>query len=112
MEATARGAPTARQEYWRRNLRLMAGLLAVWFTVSYGFGILLVEQLNNIRLGDFELGFWFAQQGSIFTFVALIAIYAWRMDVFDRELGFAENGHSPPAEGPTPTSANDTAEVN
>lgn len=85
---------TARQEYWRRNLRLMAALLAIWFTVSYGFGILLVRQMNNISLGDFELGFWFAQQGSIFTFVALIGVYAWRMDALDQELGVAENGNN------------------
>lgn len=85
---------TARQTYWRRNLQLMAVLLVIWFTVSYGFGILLVRQMNNISLGDFELGFWFAQQGSIFTFVALIGVYAWRMDTLDRELGLAENGRS------------------
>lgn len=88
---------TARQSYWRRNLRLMAGLLVIWFVVSYGFGILLVEQMNDISFGDFELGFWFAQQGSIFTFVVLIGVYAWRMDALDEELGLAENGSNPNA---------------
>lgn len=76
--------------YWRRNLRLMTTLLAVWFTVSYVCGILLVEQLNNIVINDFPLGFWFAQQGSIFTFVILIGVYAWRMDRLDDEFGTTE----------------------
>lgn len=86
---------TAHQSYWRRNLRLKVGLLLIWFVVSYGFGILLVEQLNDISLGDFKLGFWFAQQGSIFTFVVLIGIYAWRMDRLDRELRLAEGDDAP-----------------
>lgn len=81
----------AKRAYWSRNLRLMVILLAVWFTVSYLFGILLVEQLNNIVINSFPLGFWFAQQGSIVTFVALIAIYAWRMDKLDEEFGVAED---------------------
>lgn len=80
----------AKRAYWRRNLRLMISLLAVWFTVSYLCGILLVEQLNQIVINDFPLGFWFAQQGSIVTFVVLIAIYAWRMDRLDREFGADE----------------------
>lgn len=57
--------------------------MIVWFVCSYGFGILLVEQLNGIRLGGFKLGFWFAQQGSIYVFVALIFFYAWRMNKMD-----------------------------
>src|SRR5919106_1256940 len=72
-----------RREYWRTNLRLMAVLLAVWFVVSYLFGILLVQPLNNIVINGFPLGFWFAQQGSIVTFVVLIGIYVWRMDRLD-----------------------------
>lgn len=86
---------TAYEAYWRRNIRLKVGLLVIWFVVSYGFGILFVEQLNEISLGDFKLGFWFAQQGSIFTFVALIGIYAWRMDALDRDLRLAEGGDAP-----------------
>jgi putative solute:sodium symporter small subunit len=81
---------TRRQEYWRRNKRLMLILLSIWFTVSFGFGILLVEQLNQIVINSFPLGFWFAQQGSIITFVALIGIYAWRMDRLDDEFGFSD----------------------
>lgn len=79
-----------RQEYWKRNLRLMVTLLVVWFTVSFGFGILLVEQLNEIVIGGFPLGFWFAQQGSIYTFLVLILIYALRMDRLDTEFGVDE----------------------
>ena len=73
--------------YWHANLRLMGVLLFVWFVVSYGCGILLVEQLNTIRWFGFRLGFWFAQQGSIYVFVILILIYARRMDQLDKEHG-------------------------
>jgi putative solute:sodium symporter small subunit len=74
----------AKRAYWRSNLRLMLSLLAVWFTVSFVCGILLVDVLDQVTIGSFRLGFWFAQQGSILTFVALIAIYAWRMDKLDQ----------------------------
>ncbi len=79
-----------RRDYWRRNLRLMAVLLTVWALVSFGAGILFVEPLNNIDFLGFPLGFWFAQQGSIITFVILIAIYVWRMDKLDAEYGIDE----------------------
>jgi putative solute:sodium symporter small subunit len=80
------GGPSAR-EYWRRNLRLLAVLLAVWFAVSYGAGILFAGALNQVRVPGtgFPLGFWFAQQGSIYVFVALIFVYVWRMNRLDRE---------------------------
>lgn len=79
-----------RVEYWRRNLRLMVVLLTIWAVVSFGFGILLVEPLNNFVIGGFPLGFWFAQQGSIYTFVILILVYALKMDRLDDEYGVAE----------------------
>ena len=75
----------ARKQYWRANLRLVAYCLAVWFVVSFGFGVVLVDTLNQIRIFGFELGFWFAQQGSIICFVALIFYYAWRMNRLDQE---------------------------
>ena len=78
------------KEYWAANLRLMTGCLLVWFVVSFGFGILLAEPLNSISLGGYKLGFWFAQQGSIYTFVALIFFYASRMNKLDREHGVHE----------------------
>jgi len=81
---------TQRQEYWRRNLRLMAVLLTIWALVSFGAGILFVEPLNQIVIGGFPLGFWFAQQGSIVVFVVLIAVYVWRMDKLDAEYGITE----------------------
>ncbi len=71
--------------YWKRNISLMAVLLIIWAVVSYGCGILFVEQLNAIRLGGFPLGFWFAQQGSIYVFVALIFIYYKMMKKLDIE---------------------------
>ena len=79
-----------RQEYWRRNLRLMLTLLAIWASVSFGASILFVEQLNEITINNFPLGFWFAQQGSIVTFVVLVGVYAWKMDRLDDEFGVAE----------------------
>ena len=79
------------REYWRKNLRLLAILLSIWFVVSYGFGILLVDELNTIRLGGFKLGFWFAQQGSQYVFIILIFIYVFRMNRLDREFGFHED---------------------
>ena len=78
------------KQYWRDNLRLIAICLSIWFTVSFGFGILLVEPLNNFTLGGFKLGFWFAQQGSIYTFVALIFFYSWRMNKLDQKYNVRE----------------------
>jgi len=78
-------------EYWKANLRLLTGCLIVWFVVSYGFGILLAEPLNSIHLGGYPLGFWFAQQGSIYTFVVLIFFYAWKMGQIDRKFGVHED---------------------
>jgi len=73
------------QDYWSANLRLVGLCLAIWFVVSFLFGIILVEPLNNISLGGYKLGFWFAQQGSIYVFVALIFFYANRMGKLDKE---------------------------
>ena len=76
--------------YWRANVRLIALLLTIWAVVSYGCGILFVEQLNRLSFGNLPLGFWFAQQGSIYVFVILIFVYAWVMDRLDRKYGVAE----------------------
>lgn len=75
----------AKQRYWRANLRLVAACLVVWFVVSFGFGILLSGPLDEVALFGVNLGFWFAQQGSIFTFICVIFFYAWRMNRLDRE---------------------------
>lgn len=80
-----------RQAYWRENLRLVAGCLFVWFLVSYGFGILLVDVMNKIPLGGYKLGFWFAQQGSMYIFVALIFFYVARMNKLDRKYNVQED---------------------
>ena len=74
-----------KADYWSANLRLIGLCLAIWFVVSFVFGIILVEPLNNISLGGYKLGFWFAQQGSIYVFVALIFFYANRIGKLDRE---------------------------
>ena len=71
--------------YWQENLRLIFICLIIWFTVSFGFGILLVEPLNAIRLGGYKLGFWFAQQGSIYTFMILIFWYSAQMNKLDEK---------------------------
>ncbi|WKK87469.1 DUF4212 domain-containing protein [Marivirga arenosa] len=76
--------------YWKRNLRYLLILLVVWFTVSYGCGILLVDQLNHIKIGGFPLGFWFAQQGSIYVFVILIFVYVRLMNKLDKEFDVDE----------------------
>lgn len=75
----------SNKAYWQANLRLMGWLLAIWFIVSYGCGILFVDQLDTIRIGGFKLGFWFAQQGSIYVFVVLIFVYVWQMNKLDRK---------------------------
>ncbi len=80
-----------KNEYWKANLQLVGLCIAIWFIVSFGFGILLADALNGIRLGGYKLGFWFAQQGSIYTFVALIFFYANRMAVLDKKFGVAED---------------------
>lgn len=77
--------------YWKANLRLVTILLVIWFVVSYGFGIILAEPLNAIRIGGVGLGFWFAQQGSIYTFVALIFVYAHQMNKLDKKFGVSED---------------------
>jgi putative solute:sodium symporter small subunit len=79
-----------RKAYWSANLRLMMKLLSVWFFISYVCGILLVDELNVIRLGGYKLGFWFAQQGSMYGFVAIIFVYARRMAALDRKFGLEE----------------------
>ena len=80
-----------RKKYWRANLRLVGSCLVVWFTVSFGCGILLVDFFNQFQVGGYKLGFWFAQQGSIFTFLALIFWYAIRMNAIDRKFGVQED---------------------
>ena len=73
------------QNYWKTNLKYLVILLIIWFIVSYGFGIILAEPLNTIQLGGFKLGFWFAQQGSIYVFVILIFVYVRLMNKLDKE---------------------------
>jgi putative solute:sodium symporter small subunit len=79
------------QEYWQRNVRILLTLLGLWFAVSYVFGILLVDELNNFRLGGFKLGFWFAQQGAIYMFVLIIFLYVWLMNRLDHEFDVDED---------------------
>ncbi len=79
------------QEYWGKNLRYLAILLSVWFIVSYGCGILFADALNNIQIGGFKLGFWFAQQGAIYVFIVLIFLYIAWMNRLDKEYGVDED---------------------
>ncbi|MEQ9507429.1 MAG: DUF4212 domain-containing protein [Alloalcanivorax xenomutans] len=78
------------RDYWAANLRLIFSYLVVWFVVSYGFGILLVDQLNAIQFFGFKLGFWFAQQGSIYVFLVLIVMYAHSMNKLDKKFDVDE----------------------
>lgn len=79
-----------RKAYWRANLRILAILMSIWFTVSFGCGILFVDQLNQIKLGGFQFGFWMAQQGSIYVFLVLIFVYVRFMNKLDRKFKFEE----------------------
>jgi len=76
--------------YWKENIRYLTILLVIWFLVSYGAGILFKGSLDNIRLGGFKLGFWFAQQGSIYVFVILIFVYVRLMNKLDKKYGYDE----------------------
>jgi putative solute:sodium symporter small subunit len=86
------GSPAATDAYWRANLRILGALLAVWFAVSLGGGVLFAEELDRIRIPGtgFKLGFWLAQQGSIYVFVALIFVYVALMNRLDRRHGVDE----------------------
>lgn len=77
--------------YWKATLNLLIRILVVWFAVSFGAGILFADLLNNIQLGGYPLGFWFAQQGSIYVFIALIFYYAKKMNEIDRKFNVHEN---------------------
>lgn len=78
------------KQYWKKNQTYLLILLCVWFLVSYGCGILFVDTLNMIKIGGFPLGFWFAQQGSIYAFCALIFMYVWLMNRLDRRFDVDE----------------------
>jgi len=91
--------PDPKRAYWIANLRLVGFCLTIWFVVSYGCGILLVDILNRFEIFGFKLGFWFAQQGSIYVFLLLIFFYAWRMNALDRKFDVDER--DPPNEGPS-----------
>ncbi|MDB4751556.1 DUF4212 domain-containing protein [Flavobacteriaceae bacterium] len=73
------------KNYWKTNLKYLGILLSIWFLVSFGFGILFVDFMNQFQIGGFKLGFWFAQQGSIYVFVILIFVYVFLMNRLDDE---------------------------
>jgi putative solute:sodium symporter small subunit len=78
------------KKYWKKNLQYLLILLSIWFISSFGCGILLADQLNHIRIGGFKLGFWFAQQGSMYIFVVLIFIYVRLMNRLDKRFDLDE----------------------
>ena len=80
-----------KAEYWKKNLKYLTVLLSIWFIVSYGFSIILVDLLAKIRIGGFKLGFWFSQQGSIIVFVIIIFVYVRLMNKLDRQFRVREN---------------------
>ncbi len=77
--------------YWKANIKLVGICMAIWFVVSYGFGILFVDALNAIQIGGYKLGFWFAQQGSMYIFVALIFFYVAQMNKLDKKFNVQED---------------------
>ncbi|MCF7568198.1 DUF4212 domain-containing protein [Sabulilitoribacter arenilitoris] len=76
--------------YWKENIRIVLILLAIWFLVSFGAGIIFKEALNEVKIGGFKLGFWFAQQGSMYVFVVLIFVYVRLMNKLDKKYGYDE----------------------
>lgn len=83
--------PNRMSIYWKKNLKTLVILLAIWFLVSFGFGILLAEPLNQFKIGGYPLGFWFAQQGAIYVFIILIFVYVARMNKLDKEFDVNED---------------------
>lgn len=83
--------PENRRDYWKANVRLLTILLVIWFVVSFGFGILLAGWLDQIMLGGYPFGFWWAQQGSMYVFMVLIFVYAWRMNQLDKQFEVQED---------------------
>lgn len=83
--------PNRMTLYWKKNIRTLVVLLSIWFLVSFGFGIILAEPLNEFKIGGYPLGFWFAQQGSIYVFIVLIFVYVARMNKLDKEFGVNED---------------------
>lgn len=81
----------SNKRYWQINLKYLAILLAIWFIVSYGCGIIFADQLNEYEVGGFPLGFWFAQQGAIYVFVVLIFVYVYLMNRLDKRFGVEED---------------------
>lgn len=79
-----------KTKYWKKNLQYLAVLLSIWFAVSYGFSIILVDVLDKIKIGGFKLGFWFSQQGSIFVFVIIIFVYVRLMNNLDKKYNVEE----------------------
>ena len=79
------------QKYWKSNIKIVFSLLIIWFVSSFGFGILFSDYLDQFQLGGFKLGFWFAQQGSIYVFVILIFLYVWLMKRLDKRLSEEED---------------------
>ena len=80
----------SRSAYWRANIKILASLLLIWFTSSFLLGIVFVKELNQFRMGGFKIGFWFAQQGSIYVFLLIIFYYVWRMNNLDKEFDVDE----------------------
>ena len=75
------------QAYWKENLKIIISLLVIWFLVSLGAGVLFIDQLNSIEISGVKLGFWFAQQGAIYAFVAIIFVYVYKMNRLDKKYG-------------------------
>ena len=78
-------------QYWKSNIKIVSSLLAIWFMASFGFGIIFSEFLDQMKIGGFKLGFWFAQQGSIYVFVFIIFLYVWLMKRLDKKLSQEED---------------------
>jgi putative solute:sodium symporter small subunit len=82
------------EQYWKKNLKYLTVLISIWFIASYGLGIIFADELNNIRIGGFKAGFWFAQQGSIYVFIIVIFTYVYLMNKLDKDFDVDEKPES------------------
>ena len=100
-QAPKTSSETRAKDYWRANIRMLVILMGIWFAVSFGAGILFRDFLDQFMIGGFPLGFWFAQQGSIYVFIALIFFYSWKMHRIEQEfdLDDDEDGESEQPDG-------------
>jgi putative solute:sodium symporter small subunit len=100
------------KQYWKRNLKYLTVLLTIWFVASYGLGIIFADEMNAYRMGGFKLGFWFAQQGSIYAFIGIIFAYVYYMNKLDKDFDVDEKEEKPAVKTSIKSQPEEVAEGN